>query len=190
MIRFSFILTFLLALVNLSSADAQNTCYLGSWEFDAAYTYENGEYSSGGSMANMPIEFTQATGSAFLTFGKEGDFTYTFDGWSATFRGNDDSPISTEVQVNLHGDVWGRYAEAASDALTMFMSGFCVPKPNIEFSTVISLTGRSIDGPDNFESFFGPQTFGVEYRYEGDFLYINGESGGGAFKNSRYMRVN
>lgn len=189
MIRFSFILTFLLALVNLSSADAQDTCYLGSWEFDAAYTYENGEYSPGGSMASMPIEFTQATGSAFLTFGNEGDFTYTFDSWSATFQSNT-GPITTEVRVNLHGDVWGRYSPSGDEFLTMFMSGDGVPEPNIESSTVIILAGRSMDGPDNFESFFGPQTFGVEYRCEGDFLYINGESGGGAFRNSRYMRAN
>lgn len=188
MIRFVFILI-LLAFASLPPANAQDTCYLGSWEFDTVYTYENAEYSPGGSMADMPIEFSQATGSAFLTFGNEGDFTYTFDGWSATFQSNT-GPISTEVQVNLHGDVWGRYSPADDDFLTMFMSGDDVPEPNIESSTVITLGGQSIDGPDGFESFFGPQTFGVEYRCESDFLYVNGESGGGAFKNSRYMRAN
>ena len=189
MTRFILILIFMLAFVNPTPAGAQDACYLGSWEFDAAYTYENGEYSPGGSMGDMPIEFTQATGSAFLTFGNEGDFTYTFDSWSATFKSNA-GPFKTEIQVNLHGDVWGRYNPSGDNFLTMFMSGEDVPDPSIESSTVITLGRRSIDGPDNFGSFFGPQTFGAEYRCEGDFLYINGESGGGAFRNSRYMRAN
>lgn len=188
MIRYILIPILLLAFVNSTPAIAQDTCYLGSWEFDAAYTYENAAYSPGGSMADMPIEFTQATGSAFLTFGNEGDFTYTFDGWSTTFQSNT-GPLTTEVQVNLHGDVWGRYTPGGDDFLTMFMSGDDVPAPNIESSTVITLGGRSIDGPDGFESFFGPQTFGVQFRCEGDFLYIDGESGGGAFTNSRYIRT-
>lgn len=160
---------------------------------DAAYTFQNGVIGGGGEttpMENMPVDFVMATGSAFLTFGDEGDFTYTFDGWSVTFNGNDDSPINTEVQVNLHGDVWGRYAEADSDALTMFMSGSGVPEPNIDVSSVITVAGQSMDGPSGFESLFGPQTFLLEYRCEDEFLYVNGESAGGFFSNSRYMRPN
>ena len=192
MIRFTLFFTFIL-LVHSASSSAQNTCYRGSWELDAAYTFQNGVIGGSGDstpMSSMPVDFIMATGSAFLTIGNEGDFTYTFDSWSVTFRGNDNSPIRTEVQVNLHGDVWGRYTEADNEALTMFMSGSEVPEPDLDVSSVITVAGQSMDGPSGFESLFGPQTFLLEYRCEGEFLYVNGESAGGFFSNSRYMQVN
>lgn len=188
MIRFILILVLLLPVVNARAVNAQDTCYLGTWELDAAYTFSDANLSSFGGAGDAPVEFSQATGSAYLTFGNDGDFTYTFDNWSVTFRG-DLGGMDMDTQINMHGDVWGRYVPGPDNSLTMFMSGEGVPAPNVESSLSITAGGFSMGEQEiGIGSFFGPQNFALIYRCEGNALYVDGESAGGTFKNGRYLR--
>lgn len=198
-----FLLPLLLILSNIGPASAQDECFLGSWELDSAYTFENAEFFSDGdntAMSDMKLDFVMAVGSAFLTFGDDGDIVYTFDNWSPTFKGDladQDSPMPGEMEVNIsaHGDAWGRWAPGDTRHLTIWMGGPEDPEPTVETSAWVDLGGQRMDlGPmaDVFDLITAENSslfYSCEIEDETEYLYVNGESAGGALVDARYTRV-